>query len=207
MKILTRGFRAIEVIDLSDLTKGSVAVEQVTELNHDGDWENIERYYEDSVVPSRVVNNKLSGNITIKGDIEGYVFSLFDGGSKTNRLFELGHYYLVRALGVNVDSEVAEMVYLRWTGQLVSLPKQSRKASELTEQEVQIKVATYGTIGFEGDEPYEATSGPIVGSGSPTPGDPDPVAAYDPLFTCRVPDTTKTLVAAETEVGDIVNPV
>lgn len=203
-KILTRGFRLVSVIDLSALSKGAVSVEQMTMISHDGDMESEDRTYEDSLTPNKIVNKKLGGNITLKGDIENYAFSLYSGGSKTGtKLFELNHIYLVRFVGLNVDSEVAEMLYGRWIGQMTQFPKQSREGGELTEQEIVLRVITQSNKRFADDTPYIATS-----DADPGPADATATADHDPLFTARVPDTIKTLVAAEAHVSaSIVNPV
>jgi hypothetical protein len=201
-QIITRGFRIVKVYDLSDLGKDPVQLEQITEIGHDGGQETDSRTYEDSIVPNLKFRKSLTGNITIKGDIEKYVYPSYAATVRTDALFELDHYYLICFLGLNINASVAEMVYRRWIGQLTELPKESLKAGEVNEREIQLAVAIFGSVSYDFEKYYNATA-----DGTPGPADATPQTDYNPLFSAVVPDTTKTLAAAEAVISaTLINP-
>lgn len=192
-QIITRGFRLLEVQDLSDLTKSKVAMEQLTEISHDGSQEVEERRYEDSLAPNLRFRKTFTGNITLKGDVEKYAIPLYTTTAKAVPLFELDHYYLIRFLSLDIN-DVSNMIYGRWIGQLIDLPKTSKSAGEISEKEVIIGATVYqggASVSYTKGEPYCATA----------TDDAMPTGDYDPLFEALVADDTKTLDAAETIIA------
>lgn len=202
MGFIGRGFRDIRINDLSDTSKSPVDIEQATGIQHSGEPEEEERFYEDSTQPGVTIEKKFSGDITLTGDLEKYCWATWVAGVRTPQLFEKGHYFLIRCLVIDANPvSEGKMVYCRWIGQLVSVPTQAREAAELAESEVVFKITQYGDKSFVVEEPYIATA-----DGDPGPIDPAPSADYDPLFTAFTDDTTKTIAAAEIEVGSPTNP-
>lgn len=205
-QLITRGFRLVTIIDLSSLSKGEVSMEQVSGISHDAGQEMDERKYEDSIIANIKIRKGLTGNIVIKGDIEHYVYPAYAAQTQTKPLFELDHYYLIRFLGLNVNSGVSKMLYRRWVGQLVELPKETLSAGELNEREISLAVTLYtngSQKGYAQNAPYIATA-----DGTPGPADATPTADYDPLFSAEVADTTKTISAAEAIISaSLTNPV
>lgn len=203
-QIITRGTRLIKVIDLSDTAKGEVSIEQVSEISHDASRETDERRYEDSIVANVVFEKSLTGNITLKGDLEHYCTPGYAATVRTDPLFEPNHYYLLRFLSLNIMSGVTKMLYHRYICQLKDFPKLQKSAGEITDKEVVLAVALYtggADISYDFEKPYIATA-----DGDPGPIDATPTDDYNPLFDAEVSDTTKTLTAAETEIGTLTNP-
>lgn len=195
-KLLTRAFRNVEILDLSDLSKGWVVIEQVTGISKEPATEADKRFYEDKTSPSRIIPKNISGTCKIKGDIEHYLYSKSAAGSVTRkRLFEYLHYYLIRYLANNVDSDPDEMVYGRFTCQMTEYSKPNREASNITEHEIGLEFVVLQPKNQKEDVPYTAAS-----------GDATPTADYDPFYEAIVANTTLTLAAAETAIGGIVNP-
>jgi len=200
-KLITRGFRLVDIQDLSDLAKSKVSMEQMTGIAQDASQEVEERRYEDSMIANLRFRKAFSGNITLKGDIEAYVLPSYSTSAKTEPLFELDHYYLIRYISLDIN-DTSEMIYGRWVGQLVELPKVSKDAGEITVKEVVLGATVYqggGSASYEAGTPYCATA---TDNAMPT-GD------YDPLYEGRCVDTTKTLAAAETIIttqDTITNP-
>jgi len=58
-EIIMRGFRALHIKDLTDLTKAGVSMEQVTEVSHDGGQEILGRRYDDSDVDNVKIRQNL----------------------------------------------------------------------------------------------------------------------------------------------------
>lgn len=202
---ILRGFRLLKIKDLTTLSKAEVAVSQVTSVSHDAGQESETRTYEDHDVPDVNIRKSLTGNISIKGDIAAYVNPSYAATVRTASLFELDHYYLIRFLAISAVSGTSKMVYHRWIGQLKELPKINLESANLAEHEVLLAVALYRgttTVSLDTTKPYIATA-----DADPGPANADPTADYWPLFQCIVADTTKTLEAAETIIGSIVNPM
>ncbi|NUM33408.1 MAG: hypothetical protein HUU50_02595 [Candidatus Brocadiae bacterium] len=203
---ILRGFRALNIKDLTDLSKAAVDMEQVTEIGHDGGQEILGRRYGDSDVDNIKIRQNFTGNITIKGDIIHYVSPSYAAGSRTDPLFEIDHYYLIRFLANSATSGVAKMQYFRWIGQLTDLPKISLTPGAVNDLEVTLAIALYhGTTSVSSDteKPYQA-----VADADPGPASADPATDYWPLFQAEVANTTKTLAAAEALIGaSIVNPM
>ncbi len=204
-EIIMRGFRALHIKDLTDLTKSGVSMEQVTEISHDGGQEILGRRYDDSDVDNVKIRQNFTGNIVLKGDIGHYIAPAYATATRTNPLFELDHYYLIRFLANSATSGVAKMHYFRWIGQVTELPKISLTPGSVNDLEVTLAIALFrGTTTKTSDpeKPYQATA-----AANPGPANADPATDYWPLFQAEVTNTTKTLDAAETEIGStIVNP-
>lgn len=205
-QIILRGFRELYIKDLSDLTKSDTAIEQVTEISNDGGQEILGRRYDDSDIDNVKIRQNFTGNITLKGDIAHYVSPAYTGGTRTDPLFELDHYYLIRFLANSTVSGVTKMIYYRWVGQLIELPKTSLTPGQVNDQEVVLAIALYRgstTVTSDPEKPYQATA-----DADPGPANADPATDYWPLFQAEVANTTKTLAAAETAIGSsIVNPM
>jgi len=198
-QIITRGFRDVFVKDLTDLAKTGVTLEQVTSIGHDGDQEIEGRKYEDSIVDNLKFRKGLTGNITIKGDIEHYCYPSYAAQTRTDPLFEPDHYYLIEYLSLNINAGVTKMMYCRWIGQVVSIPKEDKKAGELAEKEIALAVTIYGDVSYDFEKFYNATA-----DADPGPASAAPTTDYNPLFTAEVADTTKTIAAAKALISETI---
>jgi hypothetical protein len=205
-QIIPKAFRLVTVTDLSDSAKMTdVVMEQITEISHDASREQVERTYEDSDVPQVSIARNLSGNITIKGDVMHYVTPSYAATTRTDALFEVGHYYMIRFLSLNFQASPATMIYHRWVGQCVDLPQKTLTAGgEPNEAEIKLAVALFTdghAVSIDYTKPYLATAD------RSTTWDSGPSADYWPLFEAEVADTTKTLAAAEALISAaIINP-
>ena len=197
MSFVPRGFYLLTIYDLSSLPKGATRISVGVELSHEGELEMEDRFYEDSVAPNEQIETKLSGDITLKGDIAEYVYPTLTSGVKTAAFFERYHYYLFTFLRRDIRSGVTERVYCRWVGQLKQMPKNSLSPGEVAPEEISFSIAMYGAVARVDGAFYCATAA----------NDATPTTDYDPVYSAFVDVASDTLAAAETEVSaTIVNP-
>lgn len=207
-KVITRAFRGLEIINLDDLSVGSLRIEQAVQISHDANFTIAEASFEDSLVPNVTALQRLEGNITLSGYLEDQLYPHYSSGSQvTDKFFKLSNNYLIRFLGVAVNAAqltTKKMVYGRWTGQLVQLPAEQRaNEDEIPGKEIQFRIFLVGSKNYDEDAPYIAAA-----DADPGPADAAPTADYNPVWMHTFdPTPGATLAQAETSFGTLTNPI
>lgn len=194
--LLTIAYRSLEIISMS-VPAPAVRVAEGNKIGHNLERELEGRKYEDNTLDNRVISLGFSGEITLTGDLEQYVYPKYATQVKTEALFIEDDYYLFEFLALDIDTAKDEMVYGRWTAQWTSPIQEERANSELNEIDITFSIATFADKARVKGVHYDAT----------LTTDATPKTDYDPVFMARTPAGTKTLAAARDHIAlGIVNP-